>query len=95
MKYCFHCKNRLEIGERPSRGESCPHCGHDLKACVNCRFYDEYADNQCTEPMAERVADKERANFCEYFVFREREPRAEPPVEDRLRDLKRLFTDAS
>lgn len=23
----------------------------------------------CHEPQAERVLDKERANFCDYFVF--------------------------
>jgi hypothetical protein len=23
----------------------------------------------CREPAAERVADKERANFCEFFAF--------------------------
>jgi hypothetical protein len=25
--------------------------------------------NECHEPQAERVVDKDRSNFCEYFAF--------------------------
>ena len=32
------------------------------------RCHDPAVSNQCAEPQAEWVADKERANFCEYFV---------------------------
>jgi hypothetical protein len=45
--------------------------------------------------MAERVGDKEKANFCEYFLFKESAACLQSPTEDRLQDLKRLFTDAS
>lgn len=38
-----------------------------MRCCRNCRFYDPVAHNQCREPQAERVADKEMANFCAYF----------------------------
>ncbi len=34
---------------------------------MNCRFYDETAYNECSEPSAERVVDKEKSNFCDYF----------------------------
>jgi hypothetical protein len=30
--------------------------------------YDPAYNNQCRETMAERVVDKERSNFCEYFA---------------------------
>jgi hypothetical protein len=38
---------------------------------LNCRFHDPDAYNQCRETPAERVVDKDRSNFCEYFVFRD------------------------
>lgn len=33
-----------------------------------CRFYDTRKANHCAEPVAEPVQNKERANFCGYFV---------------------------
>jgi len=93
MKHCFHCDNRLKISEKPSRDETCPFCGSDLKVCLNCKYYDPSLSNQCSEPMADPVTDKEKANFCEYFLFRLSPPETERALEDRLLDLKRLFTD--
>lgn len=93
MKYCFHCKKRLKIIEKPSRYETCPFCGTDLKVCVNCKFYDESSYNDCSEPSAQRVAQKERANFCEYFVFME-SPFArldDEPDRDYMDSIRELF----
>ncbi len=96
MKHCFHCENRLKISEKPSRDETCPYCNSDLKVCLNCKFFDPSLHNQCSETMADPVTDKEKANFCEFFLFRETTPPdTAVPVEDRLQDLKRLFTDVS
>jgi hypothetical protein len=39
---------------------------------VNCLFHDRSAAYECRERRAEPVADKETANFCEYFEFRSR-----------------------
>ncbi len=54
---------------RPGRTEPCAECGADLSCCHNCRFYSPGAPNDCAEPNAERVLDKEKANFCDYFEF--------------------------
>ncbi|MEE8184853.1 MAG: hypothetical protein V3T96_00430 [Thermodesulfobacteriota bacterium] len=89
MKCCFSCKKELDIRERPGRGDTCPFCGSDLKVCLNCRFYNENAYNQCTEPQAERVLEKERANYCEYFEFGE--SISDEKKEDPLKKLKELF----
>jgi hypothetical protein len=35
-----------------------------------CRFYDISVSNDCREPVAERVSDKTRANFCGYLEIR-------------------------
>lgn len=71
MKSCCYCKNELDIREKPSRNDTCPFCGADLKTCMTCRFYEEGAYNSCREPRAERVVEKDKANFCEYFEFRD------------------------
>jgi hypothetical protein len=35
--------------------------------CKNCEHYDVAFNNQCKESSAERVVEKERSNFCDYF----------------------------
>jgi hypothetical protein len=45
----------------------CPQCGRDTRTCRGCEHYERGAHNDCREPQAERVVDKERANFCDYF----------------------------
>ena len=32
-----------------------------------CEYYDPHSYNECREPIAERVLDKEKANFCDSF----------------------------
>lgn len=53
--------------ERVGFRDACPGCDRPLHACLNCGFHDPAYNNQCREPQAERVVDKDRANFCEYF----------------------------
>lgn len=72
---CWKCGTPLPA-DTPlplSRRSKCGHCNADLHVCRLCRFYDTSKNNQCSEPMAERVVNKERANFCDYF---EPNPRA-------------------
>ena len=45
----------------------CERCRAYLHCCRNCEFYEPGAHNDCREPNAEVVADKEQGNFCEYF----------------------------
>lgn len=65
---CWHCGRAIAVTERVSFREYCPGCDRPLHVCRNCQFYDPAYHNQCREPQAELVADKERANFCEYFA---------------------------
>ncbi len=64
---CYQCNKLVELEHKISFREECPHCKADLHICFNCRFYDESAYNECKESSAERVRDKERNNYCEYF----------------------------
>lgn len=64
---CFHCKKELSIGAKVGRRDECSSCSSDLHVCRNCQFFDRSSYNECREPQADRVQDKERANFCDYF----------------------------
>ena len=71
LKVCHHCGREVKLLAALQRTDSCPACYSDLKCCLNCRFYDTSANNQCREPQAEWCPEKAKANFCEFFEFRE------------------------
>jgi predicted RNA-binding Zn-ribbon protein involved in translation (DUF1610 family) len=71
VKKCALCNKELDIDKYFSRKAVCPHCGGDLHICLNCRFYSETAHNKCIEPKAEFQRSRDKANFCDYFVFSE------------------------
>ena len=63
---CWNCG--LALGPHDyGREESCPGCRKPTRVCRNCRWFSPGRANDCEEPMAERVMEKERANFCGYF----------------------------
>jgi len=71
MKCCHRCGRELQLPAKVPRTDGCPYCHSDLKCCLNCALHDPGANNQCREPQAEWVTDKDKANFCEFFEFRE------------------------
>lgn len=66
---CFNCKNPLPFpaGTKVGRKEECLKCHSDVHCCQNCNFYDHKSYNECREPQADRVVEKDRSNFCDYF----------------------------
>ena len=69
MSNCYKCNTKITDIEYISRSDTCPKCGFDLRCCRNCRFYDSGSYNDCKESQADRVTDKEKSNFCDYFTF--------------------------
>lgn len=65
---CFHCKAELPVLTKVGFRDECDKCRSDLHVCKNCHFYDPKAYNECREPSADVVKEKERANFCDYFT---------------------------
>ena len=65
---CFSCQAEHTQVSRLSYREECSNCRADAHVCKNCQFYDVTAYNECREPSAERVVEKERANYCDYFI---------------------------
>ena len=65
---CWKCGGPLPDLLLPlPRHEECPHCQVQLHVCRMCGFFDTAAPQQCCEPVADLVPDKQRANFCGYF----------------------------
>ena len=108
MHVCHFCKTAVENPREVFRDSTCPSCHHDLKICLNCRFYSPGAHWDCSETIDEPVRDKDRANFCSFFSFRDSpaqgstgsapgsKPSAKPdPKEQARRKLDKLFGDGT
>jgi hypothetical protein len=93
VKICHACGQEIGIPEKIARVEICPKCRADLHCCLNCSFFDEYAQNKCREPLAEWVSDREKGNFCEYFTFQDggANARAAGARDDARAKLEALF----
>jgi len=63
---CWSCGQHLTAGDYHREGE-CTQCRKQTHVCRNCRFFEPGRPNDCQEPIAEPVRDKDRANFCDYF----------------------------
>ncbi|MGO9603799.1 MAG: hypothetical protein ACLQAT_10455 [Candidatus Binataceae bacterium] len=88
---CFFCGREIDTRERVGFRDSCPKCDRPLHACRNCNFYDPAYNNQCRETQAERVVDKDRANFCEYFTPATRRTAVPPAKDAAVSKLESLF----
>ena len=93
MSACHACGAEIPRVERIGRRDTCLRCGGDLHCCRNCRFYAPGMHNDCSENQAERVTDKVRGNFCEYFALPEgaRPAAAGPPAAAPRTQLDNLF----
>lgn len=68
---CHKCSKPLPDSFKVmvARSDTCPHCRADIRCCKMCQHYDVKAYNECREPSADRIVDKEKANFCDYFKY--------------------------
>lgn len=64
---CFKCGHAEEFSDRVPQRAECSQCGEDMHVCRNCQFYDPKVYNECREPQAEVIKEKDRANRCDYF----------------------------
>lgn len=87
---CWSCGALVEA-DGVFRSDTCSECEHDLKVCKNCRHYERSASNECREPSADFVPNKERANFCGYFAPRTDRIEKDGEVADARARLDALF----
>ncbi len=88
MNLCWFCGTEAVIPGKITRGATCAKCRMALKCCKNCRHFDPSSHNQCREPAAEWVRDKELSNFCEFFDMMET---AERPRGVQADDARKRF----
>jgi hypothetical protein len=66
---CWKCGVELKNLLLPfSRYEECSNCKVDLHTCMACKNYNSSVSDGCTEDRADFVIDKDKANFCDYFL---------------------------
>lgn len=69
--FCFKCGNEVDFNRiKMQRTDTCPHCAHDMHCCRNCEYWDPGSHNQCREHITEYIPDRERANYCTLFTFK-------------------------
>ena len=92
--YCWKCGEKLLDEPLPlARLAECPRCRSQLHVCRMCEFFDRSVADSCKEPVADRVMDKERANFCGYLRVSSREwvPQDDSGASQARQDLEALF----
>ncbi len=69
---CHSCNKSLELEQNAKvlRSEECPYCYASVHCCRMCGFYDKTAYNECRETSADRIVEKDKANFCDYFILK-------------------------
>ena len=69
MLQCYNCSAEILIEniDKITRSEECPKCYVNLRSCRMCDFYDRNSYNECREPMADRIVEKEKPNFCDFY----------------------------
>jgi hypothetical protein len=63
---CHRCSAEVGVSAVGVR-DVCERCSAYLHCCRNCEFYEPGVHNDCREPNAEVVTDKEQGNFCDFF----------------------------
>lgn len=94
MKRCHRCGTPWESEKKqPGPKEFCESCSAYLHCCMNCRYYEPGAHNDCYIGTTEWVGDKAGANYCDEFEFADADaPRGKDDRSRGARDaLDRLF----
>lgn len=65
---CFQCSFAIPIIGNIGFREECPKCRADVHVCRNCAHHDAKVYNECKEPQADVVKERDRANFCDFFT---------------------------
>ena len=86
---CAACAAVLPIAH--SSLEQCPQCRAALHACRQCTHFEPARRFQCTQPIVERLADKNAANTCDAFALRVTVERDASPDGPRPDDIRRSF----
>ncbi|MBN23018.1 MAG: hypothetical protein CL678_17165 [Bdellovibrionaceae bacterium] len=87
---CWNCGSVIEANNY-GRQDECLKCGKDSHVCRNCIHHDTHYNNECKENQADRIVDKEKKNFCDYFSPQSGIGGGAPSKEDLLSAAEALF----
>jgi LSD1 subclass zinc finger protein len=92
---CHSCSKPLDLqpGAKIMRSDECPHCYANIHCCKMCDFYDITAYNECRETNADRILEKDKANFCDYFILSGTNNSGGNSKDDLLNAANSLFKD--
>ncbi len=65
---CANCGAVLLAGFDPTG--QCPRCQAELHSCKQCVHFDTGARFECTQPIPDRIGNKNARNDCTFFEFR-------------------------
>jgi len=86
---CAQCGVVLPmLGEPPA---SCPKCGFALHSCKQCTHFDPAARYECRQPIPERIARKDQANNCTFYMIKVSVERETSTGTVRVDDARRAF----
>ncbi|MFQ5817092.1 MAG: hypothetical protein ACE5H2_03935 [Terriglobia bacterium] len=86
---CAGCGTVLPVAMDPIG--QCPQCGFELHSCKQCVHFDPTSRLECTQPIKERIAQKDARNDCQYFAMRTVVEREASTGGVRPQDARRAF----
>ena len=98
MRYCSFCSFVFDVNMEIFRSTQCPKCGKDVKICKNCVFYLPGAHWDCRETIEDQVKEKDKANFCSNFKFKDTDKMPETDQHNKnnsKKDFFKLFNDGN
>ena len=69
----------------------CPQCSFELHSCKQCAHFDVGSRFECTQPIPERIPQKDARNHCSFFSLRVVVERDTSPGGLRTEDARRAF----
>lgn len=92
---CFKCQKENSVIDKVHFRDDCQSCGQDLHCCRQCQNYDEGSYNECRDSSADRILDKEKANYCDFYLAKTKGAAqglsASPSKSDLLAQAEALF----
>lgn len=69
----------------------CPKCATDLHTCKNCVYFDPGARFECSEPIPQRIGNKNDRNDCRFFEIQTALEKATTSVRERPLEPREMF----
>ena len=70
---------------------ACAQCGFELHSCRQCAHFDPGSRFECTEPIPERIPQKDAENECRHFAIRTMVERDTSGGSVRVEDPRKAF----